>query len=90
MIEHELRAKANRADHAERLLKDTLLREAIDGMKATVFKNIETSHFSKTEEREDLYKMLKAINGFEGELKRWVRDGIKSKTLLEKLFTKGK
>lgn len=76
--------KVNRSLKAEMLLKDPLIKEALDALKDTVFKNIESSHYSKVDEREDLYKMLRAINGFESQFKKMIRDGELAKSRLDK------
>ena len=77
--------KANRGERARQLLKDPLIKDAIDNLKGIVFSNIESSHYSKVDEREDLYKMLQAINKFESQFKKWVKDGELAKSRLEKL-----
>lgn len=64
-----------RAEHAERLLKDQVLQEAIQGMRDTCYHNIETSNHSQADEREDLYYMLRCIRAFEEKLKTFVRAG---------------
>ena len=89
MNEREAQDKIRRGQHAERLLKDPLMVEVIDGMKRTVFHNIETSNYKDIDEREDLYKMLQAINAFEKDLKQRIQGGVKAKSVLEKLFSKG-
>ena len=86
--EPELRRDIQQGDHAKRILDDPLIKEAIDGMRTTVFHNIQTSHYSKVEEREDLYKMLRAIDQFEKEFKRRIQGGTKAKSLLERLLNK--
>lgn len=80
--------KARKGERARQLLKDPLIKDALDGLRGIVFKNIETSHYSKTGEREDLYKMLQAINGFESQFKKMMRDGELAKSRLEKLKDK--
>ena len=82
--------KARRGERARQLLKDPLIQESLNGLKGIVFKNIESSHYSKVEEREDLYKMLQAINGFESQFKKMMRDGELAKTRLEQLKDKFK
>ena len=68
--------KAKRkAEHAERLLKDPLLQEALEELKETCFYNIETSSHTAIEEREDLYYMLRCIKAFESRLKTYIKTG---------------
>ncbi len=83
-------AKARRGERARQLLKDPLITEALDNLKGIVFNNIESSHHSKVDEREDLYKMLQAINGFENQFKKMMRDGELAKSRLEQLKDKFK
>lgn len=87
--ERDLQKDIQVAERARQLLKDPMLREALDDMRETVYHNIRTSHYSKTDEREDLYKMLKAIDAFESEFLKRIDKGKKAKSLLEKLFKKG-
>jgi predicted ester cyclase len=75
-----------RGERARQLLKDPLISEALTNLKNTVYHNIETSHYSKIEEREDLYKMLQAINGFEKQFKNMIRNGKQAETRLQKFF----
>lgn len=85
---HELQEKIQRAEHAERILNDRLVKEALEGMRETVFHNIRTSNFKQVEERENLYKMLKAIDGFEEEFRRQIQGGIKARSRLQELLNK--
>lgn len=73
-------------ERARQLLKDPMIVEALTGMRETVYHNIRTSSYKEIEEREELYKMLKAIDAFEDQFKRRIDRGQKAKTLLEKLF----
>lgn len=86
--EHELKAKIQRGEHAERILNDTLVKDALSSMRETVFHNIRTSNFKQVEERENLYKMLKAIDGFEEEFKRQIQGGTKARSRLQELLNK--
>lgn len=86
--EHDLKAKIQRAEHAERILNDKLVKEALTNMRETVFHNIRTSNFKQIEERENLYKMLKAIDGFEEEFKRQIQGGAKARSRLQELLNK--
>lgn len=73
-------------ERAKQVLNDPMVQDAINGMREAVFHNIRTSHHSKSEEREDLYKMLRAIDEFEKQFTQKINGGKKAKTLLEKLF----
>lgn len=85
---NELERDIQRAERAKQILNDTLVREALEGMEKTVFHNIKTSHFKNTEEREDLYKMLRAIEEFRSEFQRHIRGGEKAQSFLKKLIGK--
>ena len=82
--------KARRGERARQLIKDPLIQESLTSLRGIVYKNIESSHYSKVDEREDLYNMLQAINGFESQFKKMMRDGELAKGRLEKLKDKFK
>lgn len=86
MEERELKEKAQRGEHAKRILEDKLVQEALVGMRETVYHNIRTSHFRQVEEREDLYKMLKAIDSFERQFTDAIAGGKKARSRLKELF----
>lgn len=72
-------------ERARQLLKDPMIVKTLTDMRETVYHNIRTSHHSKVEEREDLYKMLRAIDAFEGEFNKRIDKGKKAKSILERL-----
>lgn len=84
--ERDLAKKQQRGEHAERILNDTLVQEALTGMRETAYHNIRTSNFKQVEEREDLYKMLKAIDSFERQFTDAINGGKKAKSRLLELF----
>ena len=84
----ELELKMRRGQHAARILKDSLVQEALTGMRETVYHNIKTSHFKQSEEREELYRMLKAIEAFEREFKDRINGGKKAESKLKELLNK--
>lgn len=86
--ERELKNKIQRAEHAERILSDSMVQDALKSMRETVYHNIRTSNFKQIEERENLYKMLKAIDGFEQEFISTINGGKKAKSRLEELLNK--
>lgn len=86
--ERELKNKIQRAEHAERILNDSMVQDALKSMRETVYHNIRTSNFKQIEERENLYKMLKAIDGFEQEFISTINGGKKAKSRLEELLNK--
>lgn len=84
--ERDLQSKVQRADHAQRILTDTLVQEALIGMRDTVYHNIRTSHFKDVAEREDLYKMLKTVDSFERQFTDAINGGKKAKSRLKEIF----
>lgn len=86
--ERDLRNKIQRAEHAERILNDSAVQGALKSMRETVYHNIRTSNFKQVEEREDLYKMLCAIDKFEREFIEAINGGKKAKSRLEEIISK--
>lgn len=86
--EYQLREEVNRGEHAARILNDKLVRDALETMRKTVFHNIESSHFKNVDEREDLYKMLQAINKFEQQFISHINGAKKAKSRLEEILNK--
>lgn len=84
----KLESQKRRGEHAARILKDSLVQEVLVGMRETVFHNIKTSHFKQSEEREELYRMLKAIEAFEREFKDRINTGKKAESKLKELLNK--
>lgn len=86
--ERDLKNKIQRAEHAERILNDSMVQSALKSMRDTVFHNIRTSNFKQVDEREDLYKMLRAIDAFEREFTDAINGGKKAKSRLEEIISK--
>lgn len=84
----ELEAKRRRGEHAQRVLKDSLVQEALIGMREAVYHNIRTSHFKDVEEREDLYRMLKTVDSFERQFTDAINGGKKAESRLKELLNK--
>lgn len=84
--EADLERDIQRGERARQLLNDPMLRDAIDKMRETTYHNIRTSNFKQIDEREECYKMLKAIDHFEDEFTRIVNGGKKAKSLIKKLL----
>lgn len=80
--EQRARDAINKGDAAERIMRDPAVIAALDGMRQKVYHNIATSHYKQSEERETLYLMLKAIEGFEREFKDAINGGKKAKSRL--------
>ena len=88
LSEFELRQKAQDGERARQLLKDPMLQGALRKMRETIFYNIQTSHWKDAEEREELYKQLKAIDAFEKEFTALINGGKKAESKLKQLLDK--
>jgi hypothetical protein len=75
MNEIELHQKKMRGIKAKQLLDDELIKMAINDIREGIFKQIASSAFNEKEEREDAYRMLRAVECFEGQLKRHINTG---------------
>lgn len=84
--EADLNDQVRLGEHAERIMRDPLVIKALDNMRQTVYGNIRSSHYKDIEDRENLYLMLKAIDGFEHEFIREINGGKKAKSRLLNLF----
>jgi hypothetical protein len=65
-----------------------LLNEALCGMRETLYHNIRTSSYKAADEREECYRMLKAVDAFESQLVTKIKGGEKAQGLLEKILNK--
>ena len=81
MDKTQLKTAANQGDLTRDLMKQ--LDPFIDEMRQEVYKGIEKSFFFQRGEREDAYKMLRAINLFQSRLKKKVMDGKMAKQKLK-------
>lgn len=77
-----------RAHQAEALRDNTLLKEFINDMRQTVYNNIESSSRKDTDDREELYKMLKVISSFEHQLRRCINHGKVAQSRLDVFMQK--
>ena len=64
-----------KGDKASQLLRDPLLSEAIDEIRSSLYSKIENSSFKQRDEREDCYFMLRAVESFEGMLRKYINAG---------------
>lgn len=88
--ELELKKKIERGNKAEQILKDPLIKEAIQNMKNTVYHNIETSSYRQTKQREELYRMLKTIDHFQSQFEQMVNGKKKAESMLQALLNKAR
>jgi hypothetical protein len=85
-VETNLTAQVNLGDHASRILRDPLVKSSLEEMRTTVFHNIRTSKHKDSAEREELYLMLKAIDGFEQEFIKVINGGKKAESRIRDLY----
>ena len=71
----KLEKDKQRGIRAEQILGDTLTKEAFDAIRVNVYKLISNSRFDQKDEREDCYRMLRAMESFEGQFKRYIEKG---------------
>lgn len=89
-MSEELRLKetAARAERAERIMSDPLVKGALENMRDTLYHNIETSIWRARGEREEAYRMLKLIKRFEADFEAHMRDGKVARSRLDELKRK--
>jgi hypothetical protein len=88
MDENQAREIATRSDHAERILKDPIINDAFTAIRENIFKKIAESDYTQADQREDLYRMLRAIESFEGQFKRYINDGKIARNRLKEILRK--
>jgi predicted GNAT family acetyltransferase len=88
MSEQKLRNEVQRAEHAERLLKDTLLNEVLSSLEETLYHNIKTSTYKQVDEREECYRMLRVVESFRGQFESLIRNGKVARSRLDELLNK--
>lgn len=85
----DLQQRINRADHAERIINDQIVKYALEKMRNTIYHNIETSAWDKRDEREECFRMLKVIARFEKEFQVIMADGkVAKESLMDKMKNK--
>ena len=80
-----LKRQSIRGRKAKTLLEDELMQSALNDIRMTIYKKIETSAFNQKDEREDCYRMLRAAEMFEGMLRRHINTGIAAEEKLSVL-----
>lgn len=85
MNELELKEKMQRAEHAKRITEDKLVKEALAGIRDNLYQKIRASSFKDAEGRENCYRLLRAVDEFEAQFKKWMDDGKVAQSTWEKL-----
>lgn len=82
-MSNELKEQTKKGARAEQLLKDPLIQEFLKDLRDSLYTNIRTSHFKDVDEREDLYKMLRVVDRFEGIFNTYIKTGKLAQSRLE-------
>ncbi len=75
MNDRPMMADVNRAEHAQRLLNDELLRSALDAIKTEVVRTWIDCEQSKKEDKEALWQLMKTADKFEFLLLGYIEKG---------------
>ena len=75
MNEVDLQRQKQRGIRAKQLLDDELIRAAFNDIRENIYQKIGTSSFEQSDEREDCYRMLRAVETVEGQFKRHINTG---------------
>ena len=75
MNEVELHAQKQRGIRAKQILDDELIKKAFHDIRESIFDKIAQSSFKQQDDREDCYRMLRAIESFEGKFKQYINTG---------------
>lgn len=70
--------KVRRGRKAEQFLKDPIFVEAVELTRNSIHAQIESSDFSQGDEREDAYRMLRALTSVIGQLEKHVRGAVQA------------
>jgi hypothetical protein len=83
MNELDARDAMVRANRAQQLLEDDMIREAIAALRADAFTKLENTKPGQKDERESLYMYLKAIGNFEAHFSFVIEEGRVAKDWLD-------
>lgn len=72
----EQEEKKRRAQRAEQLLNDDLIKQAFSVMRESCYNTIERSRHNEAEVREDAYMFMRCLNAFKASFEMIIRDGI--------------
>lgn len=86
--EFDLQRDVVKGERARQLINDPMIQDALHNMRDDVIACIETSKFRDTDEREECYRMLRAISAFERQFKRFIDDGKVAQSKLQALRNK--
>jgi len=75
MNEVELERKKQRGIRARQLLDDELIKNAFNDIRDNLYQKIASSSFDQSNERENCYHMLRAVESLEGVFKQHIQEG---------------
>lgn len=73
---------------ADEWLNHPTFRHVITLMKADYIRQFELTKFKDTEERDEIWRKIQALNGIVNRMQRIIRNGDKAVTMLEKIKAK--
>lgn len=86
--EFELKKEQQRGLRAKQLIDDELIKNAFSDIRTNIYRKISESSFKQKDEREDCYRMLRAIEAFEGQFKKHINTGKLAEDRLSQLMRK--
>ena len=86
MDKQKLIEKTRRAEKAEAVLKNELVKEYFEFKRNAIMHNLSTSKWFKKKENEELIRMLRLLGDFEKEFKQHIREGEAARIKLTKYF----
>lgn len=86
--EQKLKEDIARADRADRILADSLVKDALQSIKETLYHNIESSSWRSRNEREECYRMLKVVDKFKEQFEQHLKTGKLARSRLDELLNK--
>lgn len=88
MNKRDLEKAAQRGDRAKQILNDQLVKDAFHDIRDHIYQLISSSSFEQSDKREDCYRMLRALESFEGMFRRHIQTGELSKESLKQKIVK--
>lgn len=79
-----------KAADAEQLINDPRVVEAFSAIRKQAFEDITRTRPSQVEEREQLYKLLKAVEMFEAHFQFYIEEGRLARSIVDKYVAEGR
>lgn len=84
MNEIELEQKRRKGERTRQLLDDELIKGAFNDIRDNIYRNIASSSFDQSEDREGYYYTLKAVDLVESVFKGYIKSGARALEQLNK------